>query len=75
MLGGYGAFAGGEVSKLYVRLDSPHTELRLKATFHFIDRWASESAYAKLDNQYVWVEQLGHTTTLVVAMPAAELPT
>ena len=61
MLGGYGAFAGGEVSKLYVRLDSPHTELRLKATFHFIDRWAGESAYAKLDNQYVWVEQLGHT--------------
>lgn len=56
MLGGYGAFAGGEVSKLYVRLDSPHTELRLKATFHFIDRWASESAYAKLDNQYVWAE-------------------
>ena len=28
MLGGYGAFAGGEVSKLFVRLDSPHTELR-----------------------------------------------
>ena len=64
MLGGYGAFAGGEVSKLYVRLDSPHTELRLKATFHFIDRWAGESAYAKLDNQYVWVEQLGHTHSL-----------
>ena len=61
MLGGYGAFAGGEVSKLYVRLDSPHTELRLKATFHFIDRWVGESAYAKLDNQYVWVEQLGRT--------------
>ena len=63
MLGGYGAFAGGEVSKLYVRLDSPHTELRLKATFHFIDRWVGESAYAKLDNQYVWVEQLGRTHT------------
>ena len=56
MLGGYGAFAGGEVSKLFVRLDSPHTELRLKATFHFIDRWAGESAYAKIDNQYVWAE-------------------
>ena len=41
MLGGYGAFAGGEVSKLYVRLDSPHTQLRLKATFHFIDRRAA----------------------------------
>ena len=87
MLGGYGAFAGGEVSKLYVRLDSPHTQLRLKATFHFIDRraarpacrasrpsassrlprarerewsgrrrWEGESAYAKLDNQFVWSE-------------------
>ena len=30
MLGGFGAFAGGEVQKLFVRLDSPHTELRLK---------------------------------------------
>tara|TARA_B110001452_G_scaffold114228_1_gene94754 strand:- start:865 stop:1653 length:789 start_codon:yes stop_codon:yes gene_type:complete len=56
MLGGFGAFAGGEVSKLFVRLDSPHTELRLKATFHFIDRWQGETAYAKIDNQYVWAE-------------------
>ena len=56
MLGGFGAFAGGEVQKLFVRLDSPHTELRLKATFHFIDRWSGETAYAKLDNQIVWTD-------------------
>jgi hypothetical protein len=56
MLGGFGAFAGGEVQKLFVRLDSPHTEIRLKATFHFIDRWSGETAYAKLDNQIVWTE-------------------
>ena len=87
MLGGYGAFAGGEVpspvpspaqsgairrnsaqfshaarhhrsqvSKLFVRLDTPHTELRLKATFHYIDRWEGASAYARVDSQFVWAE-------------------
>jgi hypothetical protein len=56
ILGGYGAFAGGEVSKLFVRLDTPHTELRLKATFHYIDRWEGASAYARVDSQFVWAE-------------------
>ena len=27
-----------------------------QATFHFIDRWAGETAYAKLDNQIVWTD-------------------
>ena len=35
------------MSKLFVRLDTPHTELRLKATFHYIDRWEGASAYAR----------------------------
>ena len=78
MLGGYGAFAGGEVpspaqfrrnsaqfsdaaatttqvSKLFVRLDTPHTELRLKATFHYIDRWEARRR-ARVDSQFVWAE-------------------
>jgi len=44
------------VSKLFVRLDTPHTELRLKATFHYIDRWEGASAYARVDSQFVWAE-------------------
>ncbi|KAL8270935.1 hypothetical protein Esti_005147 [Eimeria stiedai] len=38
MLGGYGKFAKGEISKNYNRLP-PHKELRVKAVFHFIDAW------------------------------------
>ena len=44
-----------QVSKLFVRLDTPHTELRLKATFHYIDREGA-SAYARVDSQFVWAE-------------------
>ena len=44
------------MSKLFVRLDTPHTELRLKATFHYIDRWEGASAYARVDSQFVWAE-------------------
>ena len=39
-----------------MRLDTPHTELRLKATFHYIDRWEGASAYARVDSQFVWAE-------------------
>lgn len=61
MLGGYGKFAGGEVTRVYDSKKAssgfkagPHKELRLKANFHFIDSWEGDSAYAKIDHMYVW---------------------
>ncbi|KAL8426548.1 hypothetical protein Efla_006613 [Eimeria flavescens] len=48
MLGGYGKFAKGEISKRYSRLP-PHKELRVKAVFHFIDAWIGETGFMRLD--------------------------
>jgi len=53
LLGGYGKFSGGEVSKLYRQLPT-HNQIRFKATFHFIDAWTGETAYTKLEHQLVW---------------------
>jgi hypothetical protein len=55
ILGGYGQFAGGEVTKTYRQLPE-HNEIRVKATFHFIDAWQGETAFAKLDHQVVWTD-------------------
>nr|PIM02536.1 hypothetical protein TGCOUG_240610 [Toxoplasma gondii COUG] len=62
MLGGFGKFARGEVTKKFGRLP-PHTELRVKATFHFIDAWAGETGFMRLDIgehgqlTHVWAER------------------
>ncbi len=53
LLGGCGHFAGGEVSKIYGNLPE-HDAVRVKANYHFIDAWGGETAFAKLQNQYVW---------------------
>lgn len=61
MLGGYGKFGGGEVSKTFRKL-AAHSALRLKCNYHFIDSWEGETAYAKLDHMYVWTDSHDHTT-------------
>lgn len=48
MLGGYCKLGAGEVSKTVSGLP-PHTQLRVRAVFHFIDKWIGESGYLKLD--------------------------
>jgi len=55
LLGGYGLTAGGEIRKTFRQLP-PHNEVRLKASFHFIDAWSGETAFAKLENQVVWTD-------------------
>jgi len=47
---------GGEVSKTFSGLGTEHTHLRLRATFHFLDSWEGETAFAKLGNKVVWTE-------------------
>merc|ERR1719506_2286507 len=48
MLGGFCKFSGGEVNKTFTGLP-PHKQLRIVATYHFIDRWIGESGYMKLN--------------------------
>lgn len=61
MLGGYCKLAGGEVKKTFSGLP-PHRQVRVKAAFHFIDRWSGESGYLKLNTAQdvtptvVWTE-------------------
>jgi len=75
MLGGYGKFSGGEVSKTFRKL-AAHKELRLKCNYHFIDAWEGETAYAKVDHMYVWTDSYDHNTAKaginVCGAPAAE---
>lgn len=62
MLGGFCKFSGGEVNKTFTGLP-PHKQLRIVATYHFIDRWIGESGYMKLNigrdgsPVVVWTEQ------------------
>jgi len=62
MLGGFGKFAKGEVTKKYTQLP-PHKELRIKANYHFIDAWVGETGFMRLSIgqgdslQYVWTER------------------
>lgn len=62
MLGGYCKFSVGEAHKVFKDLP-PHSQIRIVATFHFIDRWIGESGYMKVDvgeagkSIAVWTEQ------------------
>jgi len=47
MLGGFCKFSSGEVNKTFVGLP-PHRRIKLKANYHFIDRWIGETGYMKL---------------------------
>jgi hypothetical protein len=61
MLGGYCQFSSGEVLKTIENLPV-HAQLRVEATFHFIDAWHGEAGFLRIDNgkdnemQYAWVE-------------------
>ena len=62
MLGGYGKFAGGEVTKQFDALPS-HKNVRVLASYHFIDAWSGESAFMRADigknqeMQYIWTDK------------------
>lgn len=48
MLGGFCKFSRGEVNKTFTGLP-PHKQLRIVATYHFIDRWIGETGYMKVN--------------------------
>jgi len=48
MLGGFCKFGKGDVNKTFTGLP-PHKQLRVVATYHFIDRWIGETGFMKLD--------------------------
>lgn len=53
-LGGHCKFSSEVVSKTF---DLPeHKYLQIQFNFHFLDRWEAESAYLKIDGEYVWSE-------------------
>ncbi|EKX73175.1 conserved hypothetical protein [Theileria equi strain WA] len=64
MLGGYQNFGRGHVEKTFIELPE-HKELRIRATFHFIDQWVGETGYMKLGTpdgimEYVWTDRHFH---------------
>merc|ERR1712146_91025 len=74
LLGGYGAFAGGEVSKTYFELPT-HNQIRVKANYHFIDAWGGETAYAKLDHRILWTDNLDQQASKVgIQLCGASIP-
>eukprot|EP00299_Pterocystis_sp_00344_P013358 c6536_g1_i1.p1 GENE.c6536_g1_i1~~c6536_g1_i1.p1 ORF type:complete len:269 (-),score=66.13 c6536_g1_i1:41-847(-) len=64
ILGGCGKFAGGEVSKTFFNLPA-HDWVRVTANFHFIDKWGGETAYAKLQDSFVWTDTFDQVSTKV----------
>ena len=45
--------------KIYTNLPA-HTEIRLKARFHFLDKWVDgDTAYAKINDEYAWLDTPG----------------
>lgn|ERR1719265_1783783 len=62
MLGGFCKLSTGEVNKTFTGLP-PHKQLRVTASYHFIDRWIGETGYMKLNvgmngcSVPVWSEQ------------------
>ena len=53
-LGGHCKASSHTLSKIFDSLP-PHTEVRVKARFHFIDKWNGENAYLKVDGGYAWL--------------------
>jgi hypothetical protein len=62
MLGGYCKYGNGETVKEYMHLPK-HSQIKIEATYHFIDAWDGESGYMKVNNgknnemEYVWIEK------------------
>jgi hypothetical protein len=55
ILGGHCSISKGEVTKTYTNLPA-HDHLELNANFLFLDSWEGESAYAKIDNSFIWLD-------------------
>lgn len=61
MLGGYCKLDSAQVSKSFPL--PAHTHVKITASFHFIDRWAGETAFMKLNvgpdaaQEVVWTER------------------
>ena len=53
-LGGYCKFSSNIASKTFKL--PPHNYIQIQLTFHFLDKWESESAFMKIDGNYVWSE-------------------
>ncbi|OMJ89222.1 hypothetical protein SteCoe_8608 [Stentor coeruleus] len=53
-LGGHCKFSNQIVSKSWTL--PKHEFVMLQITFHFLDKWEGESAYMKVDGNYVWSE-------------------
>merc|ERR1711998_80126 len=74
LLGGYGAFAGGETSKTYFELPT-HYQIRVKANYHFIDAWGGETGYAKLDHRILRTDNLDQQASKVgIQLCGASIP-
>jgi hypothetical protein len=62
LLGGYGNLAGGEIKKSFNNIPT-HKDLRIVATYHFIDAWSGETGFMRLNTgkdkkmEYVWTER------------------
>ena len=62
MLGGYGKLSKKKVTKIFDNLPK-HSNIRIQATYHFIDAWDGENGYMRLDNgrnrvmQYAWIQR------------------
>jgi len=54
-LGGHCQLANGPVQKMFTHLP-PHSQIRLTARYHFIDHWTGETAFATIDDNYVWTQ-------------------
>lgn len=57
-VGGHCNLAAGSLTKTFKQLP-PHTEVRIKATVNFLDHWRGEQAFAKMDQNYVWLDSVG----------------
>lgn len=61
LLGGYGKLSKGFISKEFDNLPV-HNEIRVKAIFHFIDKWNNETAYMKIgkstkeESYFAWTD-------------------
>lgn len=60
ILGGYGAFAGGAVTKTFDISAYPHTDVMVVVEYYSIDTWDGEAAYAYFDGSGVrknWIQK------------------
>jgi len=54
-LGGHCNFAADTASKVFKNLPA-HTQVRMTASFHFLDQWDGEQAFASIDGKNVWAD-------------------